>query len=104
MNIYDFRSWLHQRERRRREHVPAADLVVPLVAHAGPAGMTRSEIGKAIGGDLDHDAVDDLLAGLVGFGLLTIARENGLFVYRATGVRNSPAWSRLTASESKSLN
>lgn len=95
MNVYDFHTWLHQRDRQRREHIPAADLVVPLVAQAGQDGMTRGEIAKAVGDDLDRDALDDLLAGLVEFGLLTATRENGLLVFRAAG--NLP--SRLAGSQ-----
>jgi len=92
MNVVDFQSWIHQRDRQRREHVPAADLVVPLVAQAGHAGLTRGEIGRAVSDDLDHDALDHLLAGLVEFGLLVVTRENGLLVFRAAGgFPNSPA-------------
>lgn len=85
MNVYDFHSWLHHRDRQHHGHVPTADLVVPLIAQAGEAGMTRADIGKAIGDDLDRDALDDLLAGLVEFGLLAVTRENGLLVYRTAG-------------------
>ena len=80
-----FLTWIQQRDRERRDHIPAADLVVPLVAQAGKAGMTRSEIGKAVGDDLDRDALDDLLSGLVEFGLLAVTRENGLLVFRVLG-------------------
>lgn len=65
--------------------MPVADLLVPLIAKAGQAGMTRGEIGKAIGDDLDREGLDDLLAGLVEFGLLAVTRENGLLVFRASG-------------------
>ncbi len=85
MNVYDFHSWVRQRERRQREHVPAADLVVPLVAQAGRHGMSRGEIGKAVGASLDRDALDDLLAGLVEFGLLSIERQNGMQIFRSLG-------------------
>jgi hypothetical protein len=85
VNIHDFHSWLHRRDRQRQNHVPAADLVVPLVAQAEEAGMTRADIGKAVGDDLDRDALDDLLAGLVEFGLLAVTSENGLLVFRAAG-------------------
>jgi hypothetical protein len=85
MNAVDFASWVKRRDRERREHVPVADRVSPLVAQAGQPGMTRSEIGKALGDDLDSDALDDLLAGLVEFGLLAVTKENGLLVFRATG-------------------
>jgi hypothetical protein len=85
VDIHSFPSWLQQRNRERREHVPAADLVVPLAAQAGHAGMTRSEIGKAIGDGLRRETLDALLSGLVEFGLLIVTRENGVFVFRAAG-------------------
>jgi hypothetical protein len=85
VNVYDFHSWLQHRERQHHGHVPTADLVVPLVAQAGRRGLTRGEIGKAVSDDLDRDALDDLLAGLVEFGLLAVTRENGLLVFRASG-------------------
>lgn len=92
MNAVDFQSWVQRRNHERREHVPVADLLVPLVAQAGQVGMTRGEIGKAVGDDLDRDALDDLLEGLVQFGLLTVTRENGLLVFRAAGgFQNNPA-------------
>ena len=69
----------------QHEHVPVADKVLPLIAQAGQAGMARADIGKAVGDDLDRDALDDLLAGLVEFGLLAVTRENGLLVFRAAG-------------------
>ena len=75
MNIYDFRTWQQQRDRERREHVPAADRIVPMVAQAGPGGMSRGQIGGAI--DLERDDLDRLLAGLVEFGLLT--HSQGVF-------------------------
>lgn len=43
--------------------------------------MNRQQIGSAV--DLDRDTLDQLLQGLVDFGLLTITWENGLPVYRA---------------------
>jgi hypothetical protein len=85
MNAVDFASWVQRRDRERREHVPVADLIVPLIAQAGDAGRTRGEIGKSVGDDLDRDALDALLAGLVEFGLLTVARENGIEVFRFFG-------------------
>ena len=85
MNIYDFHSWLRQRDRQQHDHVPVADKVVPLIAQAGHAGMTRGEIGKAIGDDVDRDALDDLLAGLVEFGLLKVEKQNGIQLFRFLG-------------------
>jgi hypothetical protein len=85
MNVVDFQSWVQRRDRQRREHVPVADKILPLIVQAGQAGMTRGEIGKAIGDSLDHDAVDDLLAGLVEFGLLAVTRQNNLVVFQAAG-------------------
>ena len=73
-----FTSWLH---RRKGYTVPESDRVVPLIAQAGVAGMNRGQIGAAV--DLERDVLDELLAGLVRFGELTVSDENGLRVFRA---------------------
>lgn len=80
MSISPFRSWARRRQ-GRDELTPEADKVVPLVAQAGQRGMTRGEIGGVI--DLDREALDALLAGLVRFGLLAVTWENGVQVFRA---------------------
>ncbi len=54
---------------------------MPLVAAAGTVGVNRSQFGNAI--ELDRDTLDRLLAGMVGIGLLTVAWERGVPVYRA---------------------
>jgi len=66
--------------RRDRETIPLADQIVPLVAQAGPQGITRGEIGHAVG--LDREVLDQLLDGLVRFGLLVVTDLNGVRVYR----------------------
>ena len=45
--------------------------------------MSRKQIGSAV--DLDRDVLDQLLAGLVGIGMLTVAWEGGVWVYRTVG-------------------
>lgn len=80
MDVHSFHSWLQQRDREQRQHIPAADKVVPLVAQAGAGGMTRSKIGGVI--DLERDTLSALLDSLVRFGLLTVSQENGIQVYR----------------------
>ena len=47
--------------------------------------MNRGQLGGAV--ELDRDVLDELLAGLVGIGMLVVAWEDGLPVYRATGKR-----------------
>lgn len=73
---------MQRRDGERREHVPVADLVVPLVAQAGDAGISRGEIGKAVGNGLQPETLDALLNGLVEFGLVIVTREYGHLVYR----------------------
>lgn len=68
------------RERRRRHLAPEADRILPLVAAAGTLGMNRKQIGSAV--DLDRDVLAELLAGLVNIGLLTVAWEYGVPIYR----------------------
>lgn len=75
--ISSFKTW----EKQRRHLAPEAERVLPLVASAGSVEMNRRQLGSAV--DLDHETLDHLLAGLVGIGLLTVALEGGLPVYRA---------------------
>lgn len=75
--ISSFISW----ERRRRHLAPEAERILPLVAAAGMAGITRRQLGNAV--DLSRETLDQLLAGFVGIGLLTLAWERGVTVYRA---------------------
>ncbi len=77
MPLPPFTTWIQKQEIKPLE----ADRLIPIIANAGPRGITRGEIGKAI--RLERDAIDELLDGLVRFGLLTVADENGLRVYRA---------------------
>lgn len=76
---YSFKSW----EKRRRHLAPEADRVLPLIA--GSTGMTRKQIGNAV--ELDRDVLNQLLDGMVGMGLLTVAWDEGVPVYRTSGVR-----------------
>ena len=75
MGSHSFTSWL-----ARRDHVPTADKIIPIITQAGSTGMTRGAIGSVL--DLDRDVLDQLLAGLVGAGLLVVTLENGVRVYR----------------------
>jgi hypothetical protein len=79
--LHSFTSWVRNRQ-RLDDLMPQADKVVPLVASAGTTGMTRRQLGHGI--DLDRDVLEELLAGLVRAGLLTLAWEQGVPVYRAT--------------------
>ena len=74
-----FHSWL----RRRHDPIPQADKIMPLVAAAGPTGMTRGQIGHAVA--LDRDVLDELLDGLVRSGLLVVGWENEVMVFRTPG-------------------
>ena len=75
--ISSFTSW----ERRRRHLAPEAERILPLVAAAGTVGMNRIQLGNAV--DLSRETLDQLLSGSVGIGLLTLALERGVPVYRA---------------------
>ena len=76
MPIQSFAGWLD-----RRDHaVPIADQIVPLIAQAGPQGISRGHLGRLL--DMERDALDELLDGLVRFGLLRMTVENGVRVFR----------------------
>jgi hypothetical protein len=70
-----FKTW----EKRRRQQ-PHADTILPMVAASGVYGMTRKQLGHAL--DLDRDVLDQLLNGLVQFGLLTMTNGEGGPIYR----------------------
>ena len=70
-------------ERRRRDICPEPERILPLVAAAGSAGMTRVQLGHAV--DLDQYVLDELLTGMVGVGLLTVTAGVGSPVYRTVG-------------------
>ena len=74
---YSFTFW----EEQRRHQRSVADRILPLVAAAGQAGMNRGQIGNAVG--LDRDVLDELLAGMVGVGLLMLSRDARGPVYRS---------------------
>ena len=78
---HSFKSWLD----RRRRGPPEADRVLPLVAASGPNGMNRKQLGNAL--DLERETLDGLLAGMVRAGLLTVAWENGVPVFRTQNGR-----------------
>ena len=73
---YTFKSW----ERRRRHISPEADRLLPLIA-ASTTGLTRVQIGHAV--DIERDVLDELLAGMVGVGLLMVSRDARGPVYRS---------------------
>lgn len=73
--ISSFKSW-----ERRRHLAPEAERILPLVAAAGTAGMNRFHLGNAV--DLNRETLDQLIAGLVGIGLLTVSWEDDVPVYR----------------------
>ena len=75
--ISSFKTW----EKQRRHLAPEAERILPLVAAAGTAGMNRFQLGNVV--DLSRETLDQLLSGLVGIGLLTLALERGVPVYRA---------------------
>lgn len=75
--ISSFKTW----EKQRRHLAPEAERILPLVAAAGTAGMNRFQLGSAV--DLNRETLDQLIAGLVGIGLLTVAWERGMPIYRA---------------------
>jgi hypothetical protein len=77
---YTFKSWL----RRRRNIIPVADRILPLLKGASTTGMSQKQIGSAV--DLDRDTLDDLLGGLVNAGLVIFSWEPRGPVYRATSV------------------
>jgi hypothetical protein len=61
--------------------IPPPHSVVPLIARAGPQGITRQELGQVI--DLDGPLLDRLLAAFAAIGQITVSLEGDQRVYRA---------------------
>ena len=77
MPLPSYSTWIQ----KQKAKPPEADRLIPLIHQAGAAGISRGEIGSAI--KLDRDVLNDLLAGLVRFGVLTVVDQGGLRSYRA---------------------
>jgi hypothetical protein len=77
-----FQQWFIGRSGHRPPILPPPYSVVPIIARAGPHGISRRELGDVI--DLDGRLLDELLAALVSLGQVTAAREGDHTVYRAT--------------------
>ncbi len=77
MALPPFSSWIQKQQIKP----PEADRLVPLIAQAGAAGISRGEIGRAIA--LDRDVLDEFLDGLVRAELLRIVDRGGVRIYWA---------------------
>ena len=77
MSLTPFETWVQKQQIK----TPEADRILPLISQAGPQGISRGEIGKAI--TLDRQVLDDFLDGLVRIGVVQITDKNGIRVYRA---------------------
>ena len=75
MPLPPYSDWL----RHRQVKPPEADRLIPIIANA-PQGISRGEIGAAI--KLDRKVLDEFLDGLVRVGVVRVAIENGIRVYR----------------------
>jgi hypothetical protein len=79
MEYPTFAGWLREHGSRPVQ-VPEATRLVHLIAAAGPAGVSRGQLGGTI--DLPREVLDELLDALVRAGQLRWATEGGLEVYR----------------------
>jgi hypothetical protein len=75
-----FRSWL---EDHRLHEVPDATTLAILIARSGAAGVSREEIGRALG--VPSEALEPLLRAMVASGQVVMLRVNGRLVYRMAG-------------------
>ena len=67
----EFRSWLEEHEKKRADEImPEADKILPVVIGAGPGGITRQKLGKAI--QLPWELLNDLLNALVASGQISL--------------------------------
>ena len=76
MSLPPFSSWIQKQQIK----TPEADRILPLIAQAGPQGISRGELGKAI--KLDRQVLDEFLDGLVRIGVVQMTNQNGIKTYR----------------------
>ena len=77
-----FANWLTERESLDISPVLTPPWsVVPTIAAAGAKGMSRAELGKAIG--LEPHLLNRLLSELISIGWITATEEGGWTIYRA---------------------
>jgi hypothetical protein len=81
MQYPTFAGWLRGHQ-SRPVRVPEATRLLQLVAAAGPAGVSRGQLGGAL--HLPREVLDQLLDALVQAGQLRRAAEGGLDVYQGS--------------------
>jgi hypothetical protein len=76
-----FADWIAARESTHRPEISQSYCLLPTISATGRRGITRRELGKRF--DLEPGILDQLLAALVGVGLVTAVRQGGQIVFRA---------------------
>jgi hypothetical protein len=75
-----FRLWL---EDHRPQQVPDAVALALAIARSGAAGVSREQIGKALG--VPSETLEPLLRAMVMAGQVVMVKVGGKIVYRAAG-------------------
>jgi hypothetical protein len=76
-----FRHFLDQRDRPRRLDYSDPVLLVSLITHYGPAGISRKDLGKVI--KMSPQLLNQLLASYCSVGFLQSFRQGDHTFYRA---------------------
>jgi len=78
-----FVQWLEKRE--SPPEISESDRLMRIIMKAGPGGIAESDLKKQI--DLPRESVDQLLAGLLGLGLIVVTGQYGVRVFRPANSR-----------------
>ncbi len=78
-----FVQWLESR--KPAPEISESDRLMRFIMQAGPGGIAEGDLKKQI--DLPRQTVDQLLAGLLGLGLIVVTGQYGERVFRAANSR-----------------
>lgn len=78
-----FVQWLERR--KTPPEISESDRLMRSIMKAGPGGIAEGDLKKQI--DLPRQSIDQLLAGLLGLGLIVATGQYGVRVFRAANSR-----------------
>ena len=81
--MHTFHQWIEAR--KLAPQISESDRLMRIIMRAGPGGVAESDFKKQI--DLPRQSVDELLAGLLGLGLIIVTGQYGERVFRAANSR-----------------
>ena len=81
--MHTFHQWIEAR--KLAPPISESDRLMRFIMRAGPGGIAEGDLKKQI--DLPRQTVDELLAGLLGLGLIVVTGQYGVRVFRPANSR-----------------